>query len=323
MRYLFLFLPLLAACSGAFSESGNPVSNDKIVPWAQDSTYFSWNGDQPVLLLGAGPIGHPRSDPQYAEKLKLLADAGGNYVSVLLDDQQISDVAYLDTLTVYLREAGRLGVAVDLVITDSSARQNSFRQFVDGFPNVLRASAVRYAKQAKGYPHWEETLARRIIATAQGVPLMFPNLTAYGEIAGEGIAGYNRSILAGAAAVQHASPPAGDGYSGATLANIRSIRTVEKYFNFWDLKPAMYILPDAVPNSAYAATDGRNGYLLYLPTAGAVDLRLNIRPEVPLRVTVIGYLGTQKSEVLRPPYGNSFTLFTEEPRGGWMVIKPL
>jgi len=54
-----------------------------------------------------------------------------------------------------------------------------------------------------------------------------------------------------------------------------------------------------------------------------VELQLDIHPQVPLRVTVIGYLGTQKSEILRPPYNSSFTLYTKEPRGGWMVIKPL
>ena len=101
--------------------------------------------------------------------------------------------------------------------------------------------------------------------------------------------------------------------------DLKAIRTVERHLKFWNLKPAPEVL---IGNNAHAATDGEGNYLFYMPTAGEIKVRLPVEDQVPIRVVVVGYLGTQRSELLQPPYGDSFKLFTDEIRGGWMILKP-
>ncbi|MEM9528199.1 MAG: hypothetical protein AAGA31_16420, partial [Bacteroidota bacterium] len=77
------------------------------------------------------------------------------------------------------------------------------------------------------------------------------------------------------------------------------------------------------PKDIYAAKDKKGNILIYLPTAGEVIVRPGLKKQVPIKFTVIGYLGTQRSETLQPPYQEEFRLFTEEERGGWMLLELL
>jgi len=132
------------------------------------------------------------------------------------------------------------------------------------------------------------------------------------------IKNFNLAVMNGYAGLCYAPSRASFEMRGARLASIRAIRTVERHLKFWDLKPAPEIL---IGDNAHAATDGKGNYLFYMPTAGEVNVRLPVEDQVPIRVVVVGYLGTQKSELLQPPYGDSFKLFTDEIRGGWMILK--
>ncbi|WP_020567957.1 hypothetical protein [Neolewinella persica] len=134
------------------------------------------------------------------------------------------------------------------------------------------------------------------------------------------IATFNQTVLSGQPVVAHPAPPNGNGINGLALASIRGIRVVERFFTFKDLSPA----PDlfgGVETQASGATDGEGNYLIYMPRAGSVEIYPDVEQHASVRVTVVGYLGTQRSEVLERPYGDSFRLFTEEERGGWMILK--
>jgi hypothetical protein len=132
------------------------------------------------------------------------------------------------------------------------------------------------------------------------------------------IKNFNLAVMNGYAGLCYAPSRATYEMRGARLASIRAIRTVERYLKFWDLKPAPEVL---IGKNAHAFTDEKGNYLFYMPTAGEINVRLPIEDQVPIRVVVVGYLGTQRSELLRPPYGNSFKLYTDEIRGGWMILK--
>ncbi|MCP9235305.1 hypothetical protein [Lewinella sp. JB7] len=109
--------------------------------------------------------------------------------------------------------------------------------------------------------------------------------------------------------------------SQARLNSIRAVRTVERYYDFTRLRRDDRLLGRANPSGAVAAADSLGNYLIYIPRSGKVTVRLPERDQVPRRVTVIGHLGTQRSEILRPPYDREFSLLSNDARGGWMVIK--
>lgn len=134
------------------------------------------------------------------------------------------------------------------------------------------------------------------------------------------IAAFNQAVLSGQSMVAHPAPPNGNGINGLALASIRGIRVVERFFDFKDLQPAPEIFNSA-ETLATAGTDGKGNYLIYMPTAGSVEIFPAVEQHKSIRVTVVGYLGTQRSEVLERPFGDSFRLFTEEVRGGWMILK--
>jgi len=135
------------------------------------------------------------------------------------------------------------------------------------------------------------------------------------------VARFNEQLISGASTAFHRPKPNGNGMNGSAQTSIRGARIVELHLKFWDLRPAPEHLLEE-ETIASAATDGKGNYLLYLPGAGSVNLSPDWDVQVPVRVTVVGYLGTQNSELLQPPYGDSFRLFTEEVKGGWMILEP-
>jgi hypothetical protein len=134
------------------------------------------------------------------------------------------------------------------------------------------------------------------------------------------IATFNQTVLSGQPVVSHPAPPNGNGINGLALASIRGIRVVERFFNFRKLQSAPEIFGEA-ETQAKAATDGEGNYLIYMPTAGSVEIFPDVEQHSSVRVTVVGFLGTQRSEVMERPFGDSFRIFTEEARGGWMILK--
>ncbi|WP_116105650.1 hypothetical protein [Lewinella sp. IMCC34191] len=131
------------------------------------------------------------------------------------------------------------------------------------------------------------------------------------------IASFNAAVLAGQPAVGYRQPVQ------SALNSFRAIRTVERHLNFWDLRTDDRILGTSRPVGSLAAVDSLQNYLVYVAGNGAVQLNLLDSSQIARRVTVVGYLGTQRSEILYPPYDRSFTLQSNEERGGWMIIEPL
>lgn len=140
-----------------------------------------------------------------------------------------------------------------------------------------------------------------------------------GERAGEelpratSVAEFNRLLLAGARGAVFTE------YSQRNLNALRGLRAVERHLPLWDLSLDSTLLgfSDAY---ASAATDGDGNYVVYAPGSGRINLELD-PDQVPRRVTVVGHLGTQRSELLRPPYDRHFSLLSNEERGGWIVIQ--
>ena len=109
----------------------------------------------------------------------------------------------------------------------------------------------------------------------------------------------------------------------AALNSMRAVRTVERHLPFWNLKIDQTLLGRERPSGTVAAADSLDNYVIYIPDRGAVTINFRDSSQVARRVTVVGHLGTQRSEILQPPYDRSFTLMSNEERGGWLLIEKL
>ena len=136
------------------------------------------------------------------------------------------------------------------------------------------------------------------------------------------VAAFNEAVLNGSPLAYHPARPFGNGMSGRALTSIRGVRVLQQHLDFTRLRPA----PDLLAKNtgrAQAATDGEGKYAVYLPSSGDVHLSPAWADEQPVvDVTVVGYLGTQRTEVLEPPYEETFRLYTEEEKGGWLLLEP-
>ena len=164
-----------------------------------------------------------------------------------------------------------------------------------------------------------DNTARRWHNRANKFGLVLDTLSQGSALAGVSatVASFNLAILAGspAQALSAVTPSA--------LNAIRGIRVAERYLRIPDLRVDPGLLVGDRPPATMAARDTLGNYLIHIGGEGAVTVRFPDAAQVPRRVTVIGYLGTQRSEILRPPYDGTFTLTSREPRGGWMLIAPL
>ncbi len=123
---------------------------------------------------------------------------------------------------------------------------------------------------------------------------------------------FARSLLTGRGCVAYT------GLDQGRLNSIRAARTVERHLRFRDLYS-----PQNGSDRWSARRDERGTYVYYMPGRGTVDVVLDEDEQIPRRVTVVGHLGTQRSEVLRPPYRRNFTLQSNEDRGGYLLIEAL
>ncbi|MBB4078079.1 hypothetical protein GGR28_000680 [Lewinella aquimaris] len=133
----------------------------------------------------------------------------------------------------------------------------------------------------------------------------------------DGIAQFNRQVLEGGRGGVYRK------LTQSRLNSLRALRTVERYIDFSGQDASPDLLAVDNPSEAVAAADTLGNYVIYIPTTGRVTIRLPENEQVRRRVTVIGHLGTQRSETLNPPYDREFSLLSNDERGGWMVITRL
>ena len=109
----------------------------------------------------------------------------------------------------------------------------------------------------------------------------------------------------------------------AALNTLRAVRTIERTMDVTTLVRDDARLVGDNRVGALAGSDDLENLLLYIPQAGTVRVRLGSGYHGPRRVSVIGRLGTRRSEVLMPPYDTVVSLQSNDPEGGWMLIQPV
>ncbi len=359
-----LLLSLFACLPEANKDPDRIGPSRGIQPWAKNTHYWADETGSPLLLLGTIRQKNLSQSGDFAQRLKELQKAGGNYVCSQIDpfaaensapftrhpltgefDLKAPDSLYWANFHALLRHAASLDVIVQLELptTDSTmAHERLFTAIANEafntsqyYHNVLYSTRQRsergissslnklqqLAIQANGQSYIDNYPSSQAIPASlqpgsADVPIHYSAVD--GNDPYDVVKNFNLSTINGYGGLCYAPSQATFEMRGARLASIRAIRTVERHLKFWDLKPAPEIL---IGDNAYASSDGKGNYLFYMPTAGEINVRLPVEDQVPIRVVVVGYLGTQKSELLKPPYGDSFKLFTDEIRGGWMILK--
>ncbi|TXF88597.1 hypothetical protein FUA23_14105 [Neolewinella aurantiaca] len=387
IRNFFLFLLslfLFTACSATEipDEPSASTSERMLQPWQGDVNWWSWDGENPELLLGGSSFEAPFLEDNWKEDLNYLHKAGGNYIRISLpafsgpqappvfaaDSSSAGAKDYWSKLEEFVRYAEAKGVVVEITVWDldnistmwdstiwAGALDYLGKDYLEGEHPFFRT-----VPGSMGYKDiYVETIATQTLFVDQLLSAtLFAHNVIYnvqvpentlipwmvywakyieadareqGRVANVNagivpqrrisVAAFNQSILQGASVAFHRPKPNGNGLNGLAQASIRGIRVVERHLKFHELRPAPGLLQED-NTAAMAATDGEGSYLIYLPSAGQVNLSPDWEDQVPVKVTVVGYLGTQRSEILQPPYGDSFRLYTEEEKGGWMILKP-
>ena len=315
-----LFTPF--SCTGGLAESSTELL-PVLTPWASDSSYWAVDGTNPLLLLGAGI--DPLFRNNYAEILKQTQRAGGNYAECTLRPDPFGnrrpfvydslagrfDLARVDSnYWTHVREvlstAASEGIRINLLGGGgeffSAYGQPDSSQFRSAFTNESQRLTNAYSNL--------------LLASPAGLAARPQRPTAQRDW-------FARRLLTGASAVDYPHPAGQPTDFSRGLSAIRAARRVESLIKFWDLRPAPEILLDGNAPSTTAAADSLGNYVVHLARPMRVRIRLNTQEQVPIRFTVIGYLGTQRSEVLQPPYGSVFELSTEDERGAWLVMRRL
>ncbi|MEM6770937.1 MAG: hypothetical protein AAF597_10160, partial [Bacteroidota bacterium] len=131
-----LFVVLTACIDATFGASNSPTDR-RIQVSEQYPNYWSWDGQEPVLLLGAGGANDAFLDPDYQQKLNILADNGGNFVSVTyhhsIHEQK------LDSLVQFIRKAEELAIVVEVTLwSQPTYTANQGIKITDRLRNVVR-----------------------------------------------------------------------------------------------------------------------------------------------------------------------------------------
>jgi hypothetical protein len=127
-----------------------------------------------------------------------------------------------------------------------------------------------------------------------------------------GIADFHRELLMGTGAVVYTR------FSQAALNSFRSVRTLEQHVSFAELHERKN-----EPENWTSRRTPDSTYLYYMPGGGEVVVSIDDADQRRRRVIVVGHLGTQRAEVLEPPYASRFTLQSNDPRGGYLLITPI
>ena len=319
-----LFTTVLYAC-GPQPVGGR--EEQAILPWENDSSYFAWGGSEPVLLLGAG--NDPFLKTNWRQILEDNHQAGGNYLEcVLVGGSYTSrrpfaydtaaatylldqpDSIYWRHLAELVETAADKGIVINLVGSDG-------RQYgaYDGRDST--AFRTRFAQLVQQRTGAHENLIYVDLKRLTDRERMDQVIGTF-----NGQKWYAEQLLGGAGAVDFPFLVDHQRTPSESLSAVRAVRTVESLIAFWDLRPAPEILLNEAALVTAARTESED-YVIHLAGPATVRVRLDTEDQVPVRVTVVGYLGTRRSEVLQPPYGSVFELSTEDERGAWLVMQRL
>lgn len=90
-----------------------------------------------------------------------------------------------------------------------------------------------------------------------------------------GIDGWWRHVIGGAASARFHRPPSGLGLSELSMNSVKAAREIEKISPFWELTPNNDLISEREENEAYLTTKPGEVYVVFFPDFGEVTLDLS------------------------------------------------
>ena len=150
-------------------------------------------------------------------------------------------------------------------------------------PELYDFVDISQNNQMKGQRHWDNfQWARAYLAKKKPRPMN--TVKTYGADgfrfgnSQDGLERFWQHVIGGIAAARFHRPPAGLGLSTTAQNSIRTVRAIEKFVRFWDIRPCMKRLSNREKNEAYAAGAPGKAWLVLFSNGGAVRFDLRDQP---------------------------------------------
>ncbi len=184
---LYLFAFNLASCFNLEGESAG--ARKGIKEWAENPRYLAWEGTDPVLLLGAGTDDNLFQQSDYAEELRQLQQAGGNFVRCNLHSRATTDRQPFATLpgeekldparpdSAYWNKVGELlrtARSRNLVVQMESWRGEAYYRQVSDTARFAAAFREQLSDQTKNFANllWAKAVKDSLTTTPNDGPMV-------------------------------------------------------------------------------------------------------------------------------------------------------
>ncbi len=134
----------------------------------------------------------------------------------------------------------------------------------------------------------------------------------------DGVERFWRHVIGGVAAARFHRPDSGLGLGPPAIASLAAARKMESLVRLWNCQPALALLGDRETNEAYTTAQQGQGYIVYFPAGGKVQLNLADAPgEFTLHWISIrdGAWGEKM-----PQRGGSRVVLKAPDNGGWLAV---
>jgi hypothetical protein len=146
-------------------------------------------------------------------------------------------------------------------------------------PGLYAFCDVSQNNHQRDQTHWDNfQWVRNYIA---GHPRPVNTVKTYGADGGShgntnnGIDGWWRHLVGGAASARFHRPNSGLGLSQLSMNSVKAAREIEKVIKFWEVEPGNDLLSEREENEAYLAAKPGEKYVVFFPDEGEVGLNLN------------------------------------------------
>ncbi|MEL7160763.1 MAG: hypothetical protein AAFN92_08395 [Bacteroidota bacterium] len=309
----------MTACTETASIKPLPIE-----PWEEYTKYWAWDGTTPTILLGLSVHDNRFQDSLYHQQIAALADAGGNFLHFRLDSlpyrgNPAFNDAYWERLETIIDLAEQRRIVIRLELFPQHAPDAT--AYLDHVWAASRQhrNVLYWLLSSTNDGHHRAYFEAKVIAEGR----IFHLATSLEPFMAISTTELQYAVTGGVPIAAYFPSKNDRAEFSSIFTAIRALRVVGQKFDLFNASPAPHLMK-AANADALAVQNPHNGAMLfYLPTGGEINILHGIEPQVPLKFTRIGYLGTVRSETLQPPYPASFRLFTDEERGGWMLLEPL
>ena len=181
----------------------------------------------------------------------------------------------------YIREkAGESGKKVNLTeMWDAWVLKSDQHKRTFDHPELYDFCDVSQNNHQRDQAHWDNF--QWVKTYISNHPRPVNTVKTYGADGGthgntnNGIDGWWRHVIGGAASARFHRPPSGLGLSELSMNSVKAAREIEKICPFWELIPGNALLSDRQENEAFITVKPGEVYVVFFPDEGEVNVDLS------------------------------------------------